>query len=395
MEKLKFGMIGGAAGSFIGDVHLKAALFDGLGDLAAGCFSRDHEKSLAFGQEHGIDVDRVYRSFGEMAEKEAAREDPVDFVIVAAPNDVHYDCCKAFLERGINVVCDKPLTHTSAQAEELKRIAEAKDLLLAVTYTYSAMPAAAFMRELIASGGLGKLLLVKGEYLSDNLLVPNEQLDSGMRWRIDPAKAGPSTCCADIGVHCQHLISFVTGLAIEELSADMNVIGEDRVLDTNFTATVRYQDGVKGHLWCSNVAAGSYNGLSISVYGTKGSVHWSLEEPDIVTFGGGTPGQTIQYRMGKTGGCDAGLSTGGMPEAGIFKVRRACAPALRLPAGQGEGYYLAFANIYRAFMTALMKKRMGQPFAVEFPTASDGIESLRFVEACLESSGAGGKWVKL
>ena len=422
MEKLKFGMIGGAAGSFIGDVHLKAALFDGLGDLAAGCFSRDHEKSLAFGQEHGIDVDRVYRSFGEMAEKEAAREDPVDFVIVAAPNDVHYDCCKAFLERGINVVCDKPLTHTSAQAEELKRIAEAKDLLLAVTYTYSAMPAAAFMRELIASGGLGKLLLIKGEYLSDNLLVPNEQLDSGMLWRIDPAKAGPSTCCADIGVHCQHLISFVTGLAIEELSADMNVIGEDRVLDTNFTATVRYQDGVKGHLWCSNVAAGSYNGLSISVYGTKGSVHWSLEEPDIVTFGGGTPGQTIQYRMGKTGGCDmevpaggcdAGLSTGGsgtasstggcdpdpssggMPETGIFKVRRACAPALRLPAGQGEGYYLAFAKIYRAFMTALMKKRMGQPFAVEFPTASDGIESLRFVEACLESSGAGGKWVKL
>ena len=395
MEKLKFGMIGGAAGSFIGDVHLKAALFDGLGDLVAGCFSRDHEKSLAFGQEHGIDVDRVYRSFGEMAEKEAAREDPVDFVIVAAPNDVHYDCCKAFLERGINVVCDKPLTHTSAQAEELKKIAEAKDLLLAVTYTYSAMPAAAFMRELIASGGLGKLLLVKGEYLSDNLLVPNEQLDSGMLWRIDPAKAGPSTCCADIGVHCQHLISFVTGLAIEELSADMNVIGEDRVLDTNFTATVRYQDGVKGHLWCSNVAAGSYNGLSISVYGTKGSVHWSLEEPDSVTFGGGTPGQTIQYRMGKTGGCDPDPSSGGMPEAGIFKVRRACAPALWLPASQGEGYYLAFANIYRAFMTALMKKRMGQPFAVEFPTASDGIESLRFVEACLESSGAGGKWVKL
>lgn len=375
-KKLTFGMIGGAEGSFIGDVHRRAAQFDGLGKLVCGCFSRSFEKSLTYGQRNGIPQERIYRSFQELAEKESGRPDPVDFVIVAVPNDLHYDCCRALLEAGIHVVCDKPLTHTLRQAEELQRLARKKELLFTVTYPYAAMPAAPFMRGMIKAGEIGDILLVKGEYLSDNLLLPNESLSSGMRWRIDPAKAGPSTCCADIGVHAQNLIYVVTGLKITELSADMNVIGADRTLDTNFTATIRYEHGVKGHLWCSNVAAGKYNDLNISVYGTKGSLRWSLEEPDFVTFGG-QPGRTIRYRMGKTSGEDRDQS--------LF----------RLPAGQSEGYYLAFANIYRAFMSDLMRKRSGLPLQRDYPGIEEGIESLRFVEACVTSSRDDGKWTKL
>ena len=376
MKKLKFGMVGGAAGSFIADVHRRAAEFDGLGELAAGCFSRSYEKSLAFGRANGIDEERIYRSFEEMAESESLRPDPIDFAIVAAPNDVHYDCCRAFLEHGIHVVCDKPVTHYSWQAKELKALAEERGLQFAVTYPYAAMPAAYFIRQKIREGMIGDILLIKGEYLSDNLLPANDELDGGMLWRIDPAKAGQSTCCADIGVHAQHLISYVTGLKILAVSADMNVIGENRTLDTNFTATIRYENGVKGHLWCSNVAAGKYNDLNIGVFGTKGSLQWSLEEPDIVTFGG-LPGQTVLYRMGKIG---------------AFGEH---ARQSRLPAGQSEGYYLAFANIYRGFMQALSGNENNRLLQESYPTVDDGIESLRFVEACIASSEAGGAWLKM
>lgn len=378
-RKLKFGMVGGGDGAFIGDIHRRAAEFDGLGTLTAGCFSRDFEKSLAYGEAHGLSSDRIYHSFEEMAEAESKRPDPIDFVIVAVPNHVHYECCKAFLQRGIHVACDKPLTHTSQQAEELKELAERAGLLFAVTYPYAAMPGAAFIRSRIEAGDIGEILLIKAEYLSDNLLAPNEKLGSGMLWRIDPEKAGPSTCCADIGVHAQNLISSVTGLKMKELSADMNVIGDGRTLDTNFTATVRYENGVKGHIWCSNIAAGKYNDLSIEVYGTKGSLAWSLEEPDFVTFGG-VPGQTVKYRMGRT--------SDSAEDAEMF----------RLPAGQGEGYYLAFANVYRAFMTELQRKKEGQPLKKGqssrkgYPDIDEGIESLKFVEACIASSERNGEW---
>jgi len=372
MSKLRFGMIGGGEGSFIGQLHLEGAQLDGLGELAAGCFSRDYGKSLDFGRRAGLDEDRIYRTYEEMAAAEAARPDPIDFVIVAAPNHIHYDCCRAFLENGIHVVCDKPLTNELQQAKELKALARKKDLLFAVTYVYSAMPAAWFMKEQIAAGRIGRILRVKGEYLSDNLLAPNEELDSGMLWRIDPAKAGKSTCCADIGVHCQQLITYVTGLSIRELSADMTVVGEGRQLDTDFTASLHFDSGAKGHMWCSNVAAGRYNDLNIAVYGTKGSLSWSLEEPDIVKMSGDTA-QTICCRVGKSreSGEDA---------------------PFRLPAGQSEGWVLAFANIYRAFMTALIQQRTGQPLQKNYPGIDDGIAGVAFVDACVRSWQAQGQW---
>ena len=376
MEKLKFGMIGGGKGSFIADLHLKGALFDGLGELAAGCFSRNREKSLEFGRMQGIAEERIYGSFREMAEQEAKREDPVDFVIIAAPNNVHYACAKAFLENGINVVCDKPLTHYLYEAEELKKLAKEKDLLFGVTYTYSAYPAVSFMKRMIEDGKVGEIRLVKAEFLTDNFAIPNEQLGKSMLWRLDPEVAGRSTCCGDIGVHAQNLISSVTGLEMEELSADLNVIGENRVLDTNFTATVRYKSGAKGHIWCSNVAMGKCNDLNIAVYGDKGSLSWSEESADIVVFNE-LSGCSVHYRMGTSFS-----SIGG-------------SQMFRLPAGVSEGYYEAFANIYRNYMTALLNKKAGKPYEVNYPDVNCGIESLRFVEACLASSEQNAHWVKV
>lgn len=375
MTKLRFGMIGGGEGSFIAGIHRMGAELDGMGELAAGCFSRSTEKSLEYGRGAGLDEKRIYATYEEMALREGARPDPIDFVIVAAPNHVHYDCCRAFLENGIHVVCDKPLTNELGQARKLKALAEKKDLLFAVTYVYSAMPAAWFMRDQITAGKIGEILRVKGEYLSDNLLASNEELDRGMLWRIDPAKAGKSTCCADIGVHCQQLISYVTGLSIRELSADRTVIGEGRRLDTDFTANLRFDGGAKGHMWCSNVAAGKYNDLNIAVYGTKGSMAWSLEDPDFVTMSG-EAGQTIRCRVGKNSGSSEG------------------AP-YRLPAGQSEGWVLAFANIYRDFMKSLIRKKAGQPLQKNYPGIDDGIAGVAFVEACVKSWQAGGRWTAL
>lgn len=376
MKKLTFGMVGGGKGSFIADLHLKGALFDNLGEFVAGCFSRNYQKSLDFGESMGIASDRIYKTYTEMAELEAKRPDPIDFVIIAAPNDVHYDCAKAFLENGINVVCDKPLTHYSEEAEDLMRIAKEKDLLFGVTYTYSAYPAVSFMKKLVNDGKLGNLRIVKAEYLTDNLAVDNSELSPTMLWRIDPKVAGRSTCCGDIGVHAQNLIWSITGLQMDELSADLNVYGDDRVLDTNFTAIVRYKGGVKGHIWCSNVAIGNCNNLNISIYGDKGSVYWSEENADIVVFSE-LSGCSMHYRMG--------TSFSSIGDNAMF----------RLPAGVSEGYYEAFANIYKNYMTALLAKKDGKDYEIKYPDVSCGADSLKFVEACLKSSENNGQWTKV
>jgi len=376
MNKLTFGMVGGGKGSFIADIHLKGAMFDNLGTLTAGCFSRNYQKSLDFGAAKDVAPDRIYTTYAEMAVQESRRSNPIDFVIIAAPNNTHYECAKIFLECGINVVCDKPLTLCLEEGEELMRIASEKDLLFGITYTYSAMPAVSFMRKLINDGKLGKIRIVKAEYLSDNLAVSNDNLGSSMRWRLDPEIVGSSTCCGDIGVHAQNLISSVTGLEMNELSADLNVYGEERILDTNFTATIRYKSGAKGHIWCSNVAIGKCNDLNIAVYGDRGSVSWSEENADIVVFSE-CSGAATYYRMGTS------FSSIGGSEM------------FRLPAGVSEGYYEAFANIYKNYMTALLNKKAGRDYIINYPDVSCGVESLKFLKSCLKSSENNGEWTKV
>ncbi len=359
MKKLKFGMVGGGSGSYIGESHIKGATFDGIGVFAAGCFSRDYQKSLKFGIRKGIDADRIYASYTEMAKKESMRNDGIDFVIIAAPNHIHYDCAKIFLEHGIHVVCDKPLANTSKEAKALMKLAKKKDLLFCVTYTHAAVKAVSFMKQLIVQNRLGNLRFIKVEYLSDNLAVPNEKLSNSMLWRLDREKAGPSTCCSDIGVHAQNLVYAITGLEIDEVSADLDVYGENRTLDTNFTATVRYKGGVKGHFWCSNIAIGTSCDLNIAIYGEKGSMTWHEEQENLVIYSE-LEGNTIQYRMNAE-----------------------------------KGFYAAFANVYRNFMAALNQKKACDRYEKNYPDVEEGVKGLLFVEACVESSEQNGAWIKM
>lgn len=375
---LRYGMVGGGPGAFIGDVHRKAIALDGKATLVAGSFSRNYENTLATGKSLGLDPDRLYRTFEEMAEKEAAREDGIDFVSIVTPNNMHYPVAKAFLSKGINVVCDKPLTWTVEEAAELVRLAKEKDLLFCVTYTYSGYPMVKHAREMVRRGDIGEIRVVMGEYPQDWLATPIEK--EGQRqasWRTDPKQSGISNCVGDIGSHIENTVAQITGLAIKSLCANLDVFGEGRTLDDNAEILVRYTNGATGVYWSSQVAIGHDNGLKVRIFGTKGSIEWEQENPNYLRVA--FLGQPVQI-----------LSRG----AGYLypQAARYC----RIPTGHPEGYFEAFANIYSTFAAALAKKKAGQPLTAEdldFPTAEDGLAGVRFINKAVESSKKGAVWV--
>ena len=377
---LRFGMVGGAIGSFIGDVHRKGASFDSQAQLVAGCFSTNFHRTLLTGERLGISPTRLYRDHTEMAEKEAARDDGIDFVIIATPNHAHYAACKAFLLQGIHVVCDKPLTFTVQEAEELKYLAEDKGLLFCVTYAYSQCVAVKQAQMMVKNGDIGEIRVVAAEYPQGWLAtgIENEG-NKQASWRTDPNQAGPSNCVGDIGTHVEHTVSYITGLEIDELSARLdNFGGDNRTLDTNAVIMVKYKNGAVGNYWCSQVAIGYDNALSVRIFGTKGSIEWSQEDPNYLN-------------VVKIGEPHQRLSRGNnyfYPEA--EKMRR-------LSAGHSEGYHEMFANIYLKFTTALAKLKQGMELSEEdldFPDAQAGVNGVKFINRCVESSQKGSAWVK-
>ncbi len=379
-RKLRFGMVGGGPGAFIGDVHRKAAMFDGKAKLLAGVFSRKHENTLATGKSLGLDESRLYRDFEEMARQEAARDDGIDFVSIVTPNYAHYAVAKAFLENSINVVCDKPFTFTVEQAEDLARIAKENGLLVAVTYTYTGYPMVKHAREMIRRGDIGDIRVISAEYLQGWLATPLEATGQKQAsWRTDPAQTGISNCVGDIGSHIENLVSYITGLKIESLCASLDVFGENRSLDDNAEILVRYEGGATGVYHCSQVAIGHDNDLRVRIFGTKGSIEWAQESPNYLKVA--YLGQPVQV-----------LSRG---EGYLYP---AAARLSRIPSGHPEGYYEAFANIYSTFIGALMKKRAGEtpaPEDMDFPSAEAGIAGVRFINKCVESSKKGATWVNV
>lgn len=377
---LRFGMVGGAAGSLIGDVHRKGALFDDQAQLVAGSFSANFERTLHTGERLGLDRERLYGTFEEMAEKEAEREDPIDFVVIVTPNFLHYAAARAFLLQGIHVVCDKPLTLTVEEAEELARLAQEQGLLFCVTYTYSQCAALKQAQLMIKNGEIGDIQVVMAEYSQGWLATDLEnQGNKQASWRTDPKRSGVSNCVGDIGTHIEHTISYVTGLEIEALSARLDHFGgNDRPLDTNAVIMLRYTNGAIGSYWCSQVAVGYDNGFMIRIFGTKGTIEWRQEEPnylDVLKLG--------QPRQRLSRGNDYLY-----PEAAAIS---------RLPAGHPEGYCETFANLYLKFTSALLKLKQGsEPSEADsdFPDAADGIRGVRFVHACVESSQLGSTWVE-
>ena len=377
MKKLKFGMVGGGNGAFIGNVHRRGAQMDNLARLTAGCFTRNPEKNLETAAAWDVDdPDRVYANYEEMAEKESARADCIDFVTIVTPTDTHFSIAKCFLEHGINVVCDKPICLTSEEGETLKAIADEKGLQFGVTYTYASYAAIRQAREMIRNGAIGEIINVIAEYPQDWLIVSTvaQSSDQAM-WRLDPKRAGSTACCSDIGTHLEALISRMTGLHPEEVLARFTHY-KGSPLEHDIQVLMKLTGGVPGMMWASQIATGNDCGVRIRVYGDKGSLEWRHTSPmELVYAPLNQPVRTIT--------------------ANREYNDPACLELCRLPAGHPEGFYEAFGNVYHAYCAHLIAKRDGKDAGtLSYPTIEDGLRGLYFTEACLASDNDGNVWKK-
>lgn len=381
-RKLRMGMVGGGQGAFIGAVHRIAAAMDQQVDFVAGTFSRDFENTKQTGAQLYLDPARCYRTYQEMAVAEAAlpAERRIDFVSIVTPNDSHFDVARVFLEAGMHVVCDKPMTHTLEQAEELVRIVERTGLVFALTHNYTGHPVIRHAREMFRSGQMGTVRKVIVEYLQEFLMAPLEKLGQKQAsWRVDPAQAGIGGTLGDIGTHCFNLVEFVTGDPLVEICADKSTFLAERQLDEDVNALLRFRSGGKGVLTISQVAAGEENGLRLRVYASEGAILWSQEEPNALAYYKyGEPRQTLTRGHGY--------------------LNQAAADATRVPVGHPEGYLEAFANIYVGAVRAIRRHIDGSPMKTAeygFPTVYDGLRGMQFIYSAADSWSNGSKWVRM
>ena len=315
-----------------------------------------------------------------MARAEAKRPDGIDFVVIVTPNAQHYPAAKAFLAQGINVVCDKPLTFETAEAEELGILAKQKGLLFCVTYTYTGYPAVKHAREMIRKGEIGDIRFVNAEYPQEWLATPIEKEGQKQAaWRLDPKQTGKSSCVGDIGSHVENMVSYMTGLEIASLCARLDSFVAGRVLDDNASIMVNYKGGAKGLYWSSQVAIGFDNALRVRVCGSKGTIQWSQENPNyLVVSKLGEP--TVTLSRGRDGFHSHAQSYS------------------RIPSGHPEGYFEAFANIYKTFIKALAKKMAGgtpTEAELDFPGVEAGVAGVRFIGKCVDSSRKGAIWLDM
>jgi predicted dehydrogenase len=377
-RRLRLGMVGGGQGAFIGAVHRIAARMDDRYELVAGALASDPERARASAAELRIAPDRAYGSFEEMARKEAARDDPIDAVAIVTPNHMHHPVAKAFLEAGIHVICDKPMTTTVEDALDLIHTVRRTGLVFGLTHNYTGFPMVRQARAMVAAGELGRVRVVQVEYPQDWLSTRLEATGQKQAaWRTDPTQSGAGGCVGDIGTHAFNLAGFVTGLEIEQLCAELSTFVEGRRLDDNCQVLLRYAGGARGMLWASQVAPGNNNALKIRVYGEQGGLEWRQEWPDELHVSPlGKPPQRI-VRMG--------------PGAG-----EAAARVSRIPPGHNEGYLEAFANLYSDIaeaITARLEGREPDPGALDYPTVEDGAQGVKFIDSVVKSSRQGGAWV--
>jgi len=371
-------MVGGGRGAFIGGVHRLCARMDGQYDLVAGALSSDPKRAKESGADLGLAPDRIYTTFAEMAAAESKRPDGIEVVSIVTPNDSHHAIARAFLDRGIDVICDKPMTTTIADALDLVQVVKRTGLIFGVTHNYTGYPMVRQAREMVAAGELGTIRVVQVEYVQDWLTSKLEETGQKQAaWRVDPARAGEGGSLGDIGTHAHNLASFVTGLGVRELAADVSRFVPGRKLDDNAHLLLRFENGARGMLWSSQVAPGNENGLRLRVYGEKGGLEWSQEDPN-------------QLRFTPVGQAPRVLSRGG-PNLGPDAAR-----ATRIPSGHPEGYLEAFANLYRDLaeqIRARRAKRAPDRAALLVPTVEDGAHGVRFIHAAVESSAKNGAWV--
>ena len=375
-HKVRMGMIGGGSDAFIGAVHRMAANLDGKIELVCGVFSRDSMKSKASAKELSIENSRAYGAVDEMLKAEALlpENERMQFVTIVTPNYLHFEQSMQVLQHGFHVVCDKPVSLSSDEAKEIAALAKEKLLIFALTHNYTGYPLVKQAREIIRKGELGNIRKVIVEYtqgwLTDAIETEGQKQAT---WRTDPEKAGISCCLGDIGTHAENLLEYITGLEIDSLCADLNTFVEGRRLDDDASILLRMNNGAKGVLFASQVAAGEENELKIRVYGDLGGLEWLQSSPNELLLKWKTePMQTMKAGVDK-----AYLSTKALQ-------------ASRLPGGHPEGYIEAFANIYKAVADQINGIKN-----CEYPSIEDGIRGMVFLEKAVESSHKGSIWLTL
>ncbi len=374
-RRLRAGIVGGGQGSFIGAVHRIAAELDGQAEVVAGAMSTDPQRATTSAQAWFLQ--RSYNSFQEMAEKEAQLQDGIDFVIIATPNYMHFPVAQAFLEHGIHVVSDKPMSFTLEEAQAEVALVEQSDLIFALTHNYTGYPTVRHARELVRHGVLGDIRKVLVEYVQDWLMDSVEKTGNKQAiWRTDPTKSGISGCIGDIGTHAENLLEFITGVRITSLCADLTTFVEGRALEDDANMLLRLENGGKGILTCSQIAAGEENNLTIRIYGSKAGLEWHQMEPNTLLFK--EPGKPQQI-----------LRTG------LPYMSDEAKSATRLPAGHPEGFLEAFANLYKMIVADIRRVEEGNKPLGGYPTVYDGLRGMQFVTKAVESSRNGSTWVNL
>lgn len=376
-RRLRLAVIGGGTGSFIGAMHRQSARRDDRYQIVTGIFSSDPVKSKKDAEGLGFESDRIYSSVQELYEKESSRKDGIDAVAIMTPNDSHFDYSMWALERGIDVICDKPMTNTLAEAEDLHKKVQETGLVFCLTHNYTGYPMVRQAKAMVEAGELGTIRLVQVEYVQGGKADETKTF-SPDNWKFDPVRGGPSRVMGDIGTHAHNLTRFITGLEVDEVAAEIGAIVPGRIIHDFGGAMLRFSNGARGSFWVTQAAAGVENCLRIRVSGTKGSLEWMQEFPQALTF--------------KPLNAPSQNRTPNGPDTLPLSAR-----CTRLVAGHPEGFPDGFANIYSDAAEAIAARRAGKqpdPLALYFPNSFDGLMGVRFVDAVIKSSEANGQWTK-
>lgn len=377
-RRLRLGMVGGGQASLIGETHRMAARLDDRYELVAGCFSSNPERGRAAGAALLLSGERCYADFRQMAEAESKRPDGIDVVTICTPPDSHHAVAGEFLRRGVDVICDKPMTSTVAEALDLAKVVRTTGRLFCLTHNYTGYPMVREARARVADGAIGAVRLAVVEFPIGTARMTVEEPDPAKRhWRFDPARVGKQGILGEVGTHVHHMTGFVTGLEVASVSATMTTFTPGRQVFDNAFLAVKFTNGAQGTMWSSYVAAGSEHGLSFRIHGETGGLAWRQEDPNELWF---SPADGPRQRLSR--GQD-GLSA-------------AANRATRIRIGHPEAFTEAFANLYRDFADAAMARRLGlpvDPHLLDFPTVEDGARTIRLIEAATESNERGGAWV--
>ena len=379
-RRLRLAVIGGGPGSFIGAMHRQAARLDDRYDLVSGVLSSNPERAVRAGTELGFAADRIHSDVIALLDAEASRSDGADVVAIMTPNDSHFAYATAALERGFDVICDKPMTNTVTEAEALHQKVQETGLVFCLTHNYTGYPMVRQAKGMVMDGQVGEIRLVQVEYVQGGKADAAKDPDPSkpLPWRYDPVKGGPSLVMGDIGTHAHNLVRFITGLEMAEVAAEVGTIVPNRLVHDYAGALLRFDNGARGNFWVTQAAAGVENCLRIRVSGTKGTLEWMQEVPQALTF---KPLSAPSQNRTPNG-------PGTLPLA---------ARSSRIVKGHPEGFHEGFANIYADAAEAIAARRSGQdadPLALYFPNSWDGLLGVRFVDRVMASSNANGKWVK-